>query len=444
MIRLLQILLLLVPLSLSAQDKNLSKKVRKLLNAKEIVWDDHNGDGVLKAKSKKTGRWGMYQYHYDDRRPKTLVSASYDSLGFYSHSQMFTIVKKKGKYGILGSPWNDARARLNIRCKYKNIKYTNASNIVAVQSGNKWAYFNASNGDTLMPFVFDNYGQLPTASSYYISHPVKEMPEKLLQILKDPLSVKFINLQGLGLTFLPDEIGECINATKADLSDNHLREIPKSFFNLTKLRYLDIGGNASITDIGAEYAKLVNLKYLNVNFSYGGEYTYSQLKFSDELSKLTNLEILTIYGSFLTNENDLPAFIYKLPKLKMLRLYSFMSDNYTKVNLSKMACKQSLEELRLDYVHDFTLLNRSIKEFSKLHTVVISSFKNQSKPSFIYDMKGIEFIKIVGYYRSSNDDGSYYGQEIIQIIKESDDVAVSKKNKDKEMKKWKEFISKKN
>ncbi len=427
-----------------AQGEAMTKKMLKKLHASEIIWDTYNYDGVFKAKNKKTGKWGMFQYWEDLSEPKVLINYGYDSLGFYNHSSNYTLVKQNNKYGLLGQPWGDDPAVLIIDCKYDLLKYSGIRNVIIANIDNKWGYLNSVNSDTIIPFAFNSKSELPTPSSNFIKYPISKMPGKLAEIIGKPLSIRKISLSGLGLTFLPSEIGDCVNATRADLSDNHLKELPHAFFKLKKLKHLDLGGNPSIIDFGPEYSKLINLKSFVVNYSYGGYYSTSRLNFSDELSKLVKLEKLIIYGYFLTDEGDLPNFIYKLPNLKNLKLEGFMSSNYSKVDFNKMACKSTLEELEIKAVHDFALLNNSVKNFPKLRSLSIITFDNHSKPTFIYDIKDVYYIEITGYYGSATKQESYTGRAIISLSKNSDSEVINKKEKDEQMKKWELFIPKQN
>lgn len=409
-----------------SQDEQLTKKLKKLLNAKEIVWDEYNGDGVLKAQSKASGKWGMYQYYYDNKRPKMLVQMKYDSLGFYDYSSNYTIVKIKNRYGLLGSPWGDESAKLLIRCIYQNIKYVDAWNFIAVKGNGKWSYLNTETGDTLVPFVHSSYEDLPKPNSYMRKYPMPEYPEILLKIMKTPKAVTEVDLSGLSLTYLPNFIGKCINAKTVNLENNKISELPESFFELNKLEVLQLGGNPGIIKFGDEYGKLTNLKelYIGALKSYGS-YSYSTeyFEFSNELSNLKNLKKLKLFGYF-NGDGDLPEFIYNLPNLTDLILDGIFGLDYENMDLSKMKSKDSLRKLEIKTISSFTNMNESMKLFPRLEKVYIYTYKNTDRPLWVNDLKSLKYATISyyvptsqeGYYseeRAMTASGDYYGDEIM-------------------------------
>jgi hypothetical protein len=410
-----------------SQDAKLDKKIKKLLNAKEIVWDHFNEDGVLKARSKSTGKWGMYQYFYDNKRPKMLVQMKYDSLGFYDEYSSITIVKLRNKYGLLGSPWSDGPAKLIIRCIYQDMRYTSTGDFIAVKANNKWAYLNTENGDTLVPFVHNSFQDLPKPTYYIRENPMSEYPEKLLQLLANPEAVENIDLSGLNLTYIPNSIGKCVNARTANLEKNKLSGLPESFFELEKLEVLQIGGNPGFIKFDSNFAKLKNLRELYIGGlkSYGSfSYSTNSFEFSDKLSKLKNLKKLKIFGHF--NDNgDLPQFVYNLPNLTYLKLDGVLGRDYENMDLSKLQCKDSLRQLEIRTIESFANMNESMKLFPKLEKVYVYTFKHHDKPLWINDLKSLKYVRITyyvpsksseGYFsdeRAATGSGDYYGEKIM-------------------------------
>lgn len=435
------ILLLLIFSTIYSQDAD--KEVKKLLNVNEIVWDEYNQDGVLKARNNKTGKWGMYQYAYDGKRPKTLVTMKYDSLGFYDFSSSYTIVKNKNKYGIILSPWSSDNARRSVRCIYEQIKYVESGNgMLAAKGNNLWGYIDYKTGDTLIPFLHSSQTELPPPNNMFFEYPMQTYPEELLKIMSDPLSITEINLSRLKLTYLPDAIGLCKNAKTANLQNNNLKELPESFFELTQLEALYLGGNPQFTEFTADFGKLKNLKLLYVNKIRGsGSYmsTRSNLTFSPELGQLANLEELGIGGNFNSN-NDIPEFIYSLPNLSFLDLDGSLGRSYSNISFEKMQCKDSLTFLRIGIIKDFNKMNAGLKNFSNLSSVHIHTYENTSRPLWINDLAKLDFVKIIYYVPSKDKDGYYSGETAVEISGGWNDEILSDKLRKEAIKNWDEFV----
>ena len=125
-----------------SQSESQEKYIKKELGVKQIVWDKENQDGIFKALDKKTKKWGMFQY-FEGKRPKKLVSFKYDSLGFYKFNASFTIVKNKGKYGLISDPWGEPKAKLIVKCKHDELRYVkNGYGMIASKQDGFWAYIN--------------------------------------------------------------------------------------------------------------------------------------------------------------------------------------------------------------------------------------------------------------------------------------------------------------
>jgi Leucine rich repeat len=55
-----------------------------------------------------------------------------------------------------------------------------------------------------------------------------------------------LNYSGLGITYLPDEVGLLTNLQGLDLSDNQLTQIPVELAQLSKLQGLDLSYNPDL------------------------------------------------------------------------------------------------------------------------------------------------------------------------------------------------------
>jgi GTPase SAR1 family protein len=118
-----------------------------------------------------------------------------------------------------------------------------------------------------------------------------------------------IDLSGLGLKFLPPEIGALKSLEYLNLAGNQLKSLPKEFVNLQNLIFLNLGGNA-FTSLPAEILKLNNLTTL---------YMYNNLLSSidSRICELVKLKTLTLY---VNNIVSLPSGIGKLSNLRKLSL----------------------------------------------------------------------------------------------------------------------------
>ena len=441
---LLLLFLALNILPIFGQDAATTKTVRKLLKAKMVIWDKYNEDGVLIAQSKKTKRWRMYQYAYDGKRPKTLVSSSYDSLGFYSHSTSYTIVKNHEKYGILDSPWGVKRPRLLVRCMYKMLKYSEGYNVMAAKGKNNlWGYIDVKSGDTLIPFVYSNYNGLPKASRRMHKYPMREYPPQIMQIINDPESITELKLRGLKLTSLPDEIRNCKNVKSVDLQNNMLTELPDAFFELTQIESLLLGSNPYMSKFDARFGKLVNLKELYIGALKGSgtmRSTSDYLEFSSEMSKMQSLEILSL-GQHFNAYSNMPEFIYGLPNLTYLSLNTLFVREFENLDLKRMKSRASIKTLYLYYLSSFKDLKEGMKYFTSLELLSVGTHTHKDPINWLYDLDSIKALYI-RYYKDPSEGESYY-DEALNISERGDiydTVPIDKKQKEKIIAEWDSFI----
>lgn len=128
-----------------------------------IDLDDTNGDGLFKARSAKTHKWGLYQYLGD-----SIVEAipmKYDSLHHFPWNGNYTAVFNDGKVGFYLSFWsyNDA-ARQTVPCIYEDYKrFTTEDQIprLAVKKEGKWGWIDWLTGETKSEFTYETPDELP-------------------------------------------------------------------------------------------------------------------------------------------------------------------------------------------------------------------------------------------------------------------------------------------
>ena len=72
-----------------------------------------------------------------------------------------------------------------------------------------------------------------------------------------------LRLTDLGISELPDEIGQLVNLRVLDLGHNHLASLPESIGQLDNLQKLDLGGN-QLASLHASIGQLANLQLLDL------------------------------------------------------------------------------------------------------------------------------------------------------------------------------------
>ena len=85
--------------------------------------DSGNGDGVFKARSRATHKWGMYQWRFKGNKVKEMIPMTYDRVDYFPFNGEFTAVYNNGKLGIYLCEWSfDKDAKQTVDCKYDGYK----------------------------------------------------------------------------------------------------------------------------------------------------------------------------------------------------------------------------------------------------------------------------------------------------------------------------------
>nr|CRH07284.1 Conserved protein of unknown function. Containing small GTP-binding domain and Leucine-rich repeat (LRR) domain [Candidatus Magnetococcus massalia] len=144
--------------------------------------------------------------------------------------------------------------------------------------------------------------------------------------------IKALDLSGLDLTELPDEIGLCTNLETLDLSDNQLSEIPLTLGHLDRLQLLDLRGN-KLRVLPENMVKLQNLAFLRLGYNQFSAFPQSIChlgklrrlilrgnrleQLPDELTQLSQLQELSLHDNRLST---LPDSLNQLEQLETLLL----------------------------------------------------------------------------------------------------------------------------
>lgn len=128
-----------------------------------IDLDGNNGDGLFKARSAETRKWGIYQYLGDDFIEA--VPMEYDSLYHFPWNGNYTAVFNEGKVGFYLSYWTfEDEAKLSVPCIYEDYKrYITEDQIpkLAVKKDGKWGWVDWLTGEEKSEFVYDTPKDLP-------------------------------------------------------------------------------------------------------------------------------------------------------------------------------------------------------------------------------------------------------------------------------------------
>ncbi|MCB2196598.1 MAG: WG repeat-containing protein [Bacteroidetes bacterium] len=433
-------------LSLKAQyvdsQKQYEKKIKKQLNLKTIVWDEINKDGVFIGQSSITGKWGMFRFNYDGNKPYCLIKIKYDSLGMFKLNGSFAIVKNNGKYGVVSGAWHgDMKEKETLPCNYELLRYVehNGVEMVASYQDGHWGYLNYKNGDTLIPFVHREITDLPAPSRTFYKNPIKQYPEALQPVFNQPDTLKELDLSFLDLSFIPNEIGNCKNLRTLNLEGNNYTTFPDSFFELSKLENLYLGGNSKLLDFDERFIRLTNLKTLVIGgITQSGRETYSMsnLRFSKKLSELKSIRELRIVG-YLKNDS-IPSFVYELPNLNYLSV-ELRNLRNIRYDLSKLSCKDSLVDFNLANIDNLDNWNANIHKFPNLEEFSMNVTEMNDGFESIMKIPRLREIYITSHSRIG--DGNYYQVNTVMDYTLNMDVMTTEQRKEA-IAKWDAYFNK--
>ena len=165
------LLIALFAISSSFAQEFPKKEIMKEIGAKKIEMDAGNGDGVFKAQSKKTKKWGMYQWMFEGTEVTEMIPMQYDKVDYFPVNGAFTKVYIDGKIGLYLSKWSYYdKAKQTVECKYDELKkykykkdqYSSSALYTAMKREGKWGWVNWLTGEEMSEFIYETLDDLPT------------------------------------------------------------------------------------------------------------------------------------------------------------------------------------------------------------------------------------------------------------------------------------------
>jgi internalin A len=135
--------------------------------------------------------------------------------------------------------------------------------------------------------------------------------DQVLQRIKQAAQIgaTTLDLDSLGITELPEEIGQLTNLQTLSLRGNELTSLPESIGQLINLQWLDLGNN-QLASLPESIAQLTNLQMLDL---YDNQLT----SLPESIGQLASLEVLHLSINQLTS---LPSSLANLANLRDIRL----------------------------------------------------------------------------------------------------------------------------
>ncbi|MBE9210815.1 leucine-rich repeat domain-containing protein [Nostoc sp. LEGE 06077] len=206
-----------------------------------------------------------------------------------------------------------------------------------------------------------------------------------------------LDLSGMGLTELPEEIASVTQLQTLNLSRNQLTQLPEAISSLTQLQTLNLFGN-QLTQLPEAIASLTQLQTLNL---FGNQLT----QLPEAIANLTQLQTLDLSHNQLT---ELPEAIANLTQLQTLDLsHNQLTElpeaiaNLTQLqelNLSKnkltelpeaIASLRQLQKLNLSW-NQLTELPKAIASLTKLRLLDLTDNKITSLPECLNSLTQIQ------------------------------------------------------
>ena len=187
-----------------------------------------------------------------------------------------------------------------------------------------------------------------------------------------------LDLSRLGLTELPDSVGQLQNLQELDARGNELSALPESLGQLQNLQELSVSGNR-LTALPESLGQLQNLQSLDARRN-------KLTALPESLGQLQNLRTLSAWGNQLT---ALPESLGQLQNLQQLDL-SFNRLTALPEFLSQL---QNLETLEIQK-NQLTALPESLGQLQKLRRFVLDDNPFKTVPPVYFQLRALEYIDL--------------------------------------------------
>ncbi len=210
-----------------------------------------------------------------------------------------------------------------------------------------------------------------------------------------------LDLANLGLTALPESLGQFTQLQSLDLEYNRLTALPESLDQLTQLQSLHLGHNQlpklpewlgqltklqrlflhnnQLTELPESLGQLTQLHLLNLRINH-------LLELPESLGRLTQLQSLNLAANQLTK---LPEWLAQLTQLQELTLHN---NELTELPESLGQLTQ-LRELQLSS-NELTVLPESLGQLTQLQVLVLHANQLTSLPEWLGQLTRLQVLDI--------------------------------------------------
>lgn len=201
-----------------------------------------------------------------------------------------------------------------------------------------------------------------------------ELPESLGQLTK----LEFLNLNNNQLTALPESIGQLTQLDGLYLYNNQLTALPESIGQLTKIEFLNLYNN-QLTALPESIGQLTRLQELILSHN---QFT----ALPEWLGQLTQLQVLNL------DANPLTALQESLVQLKQLRALSFANSQLTALPESLGQLTQ-LQGLSLDN-NQLTVLPQWLGQLTQLQSLNLSDNQLMVLPESLRQLTLLQWLNV--------------------------------------------------
>ncbi len=223
----------------------------------------------------------------------------------------------------------------------------------------------------------ESLGQLTQLQSLHLSsNQLTALPESLGQLTQ----LQTLDLFDNQLTALPESLGQLTQLQTLDLSHNQLTALPESLGQLTQLQSLNLYHN-QLTALPESLGQLTQLQTLNLS--------HNQLTaLPESLGQLTQLQTLHLTGNRLT---ALPESLGQLTQLQTLDL------DHNQLTALPESLGQLTQLQTLDLSHNqLTALPESLGQLTQLQTLNLSGNRLTALPEWLGNLAKLQMLTIKG------------------------------------------------